>query len=241
MYVVPVFEETYADAKVPLPLITRMLIQFSGVVQTFGPWIIGGAILVAAAIQAAAQDATTSPSSWIGCSCACRSSASWIRDMAVLQLMEVLHNLMAAGYTLAEAVRETAQSVSNRAVRQGRARPASRHRPRRAIQPRTGTARRYVSADREPIGDRRRKHGATHPGHQRHLRVPAARNRTQDEPDGRRAWNRFSRSGWPARSPSCCWRSTCPCSTWSTRSAANRSKLMMSKRNIRRLASRSSS
>jgi type IV pilus assembly protein PilC len=118
MYVVPVFEETYTKAKVPLPLITRMLIQFSVIVQVFGPYVVGAVILTATAIQqlrkreefAVMIDRALLHSPIIG---------KWIRDMAVLQLMEVLHSLMAAGYTLAEAVRETAQSVGNRAVRKG--------------------------------------------------------------------------------------------------------------------------
>lgn len=118
MYVVPVFEETYAKAKVPLPLITRILIQFSGIMQTYGPWMIGIGILTAAAIQqlrkrrelAVLIDRALLRAPLVG---------NWMRDMAVLQLMEVLHSLMAAGYTLAEAVRETASSVSNRAVQQG--------------------------------------------------------------------------------------------------------------------------
>lgn len=118
MYVVPVFEETYAKAKVPLPLITRILIQFSGIMQTYGPWAIGIGILTAAAIQqlrkrsefAVMIDRALLRAPLFG---------NWMRDMAVLQLMEVLHSLMAAGYTLAEAVRETASSVSNRAVQQG--------------------------------------------------------------------------------------------------------------------------
>lgn len=118
MYVVPVFEETYNKAKVPLPFITRMLIQASELVQAIGPYVLGISILAAVAVQQARKrdefaviiDRTLLHSPVIG---------KWVRDMAVLQLMEVLHSLMAAGYTLAEAVRETANSVSNRAVRKG--------------------------------------------------------------------------------------------------------------------------
>ena len=43
---------------------------------------------------------------------------NWLRDIAVLQLMEVLGSLMEAGYTLAEALGEAGQAVSNRAIRQ---------------------------------------------------------------------------------------------------------------------------
>jgi type IV pilus assembly protein PilC len=118
MYVVPVFEETYANAKVPLPLITQLLIVVSDVVKAYGPYVVGIAILAAAAVQqlrkrnefAVKMDRALLRLPMVG---------NWIRDMAVLQLMEVLHSLMAAGYNLAEAVGETAQSVGNRAVRQG--------------------------------------------------------------------------------------------------------------------------
>jgi type IV pilus assembly protein PilC len=44
---------------------------------------------------------------------------NWLRDIAVLQLMEVLGSLMEAGYNLAEALGEAGQAVSNRAIRQG--------------------------------------------------------------------------------------------------------------------------
>jgi type IV pilus assembly protein PilC len=118
MYVVPVFEETYANAKVPLPLITRILIQFSEIAQAVGPYVLASIVLGAAALKqlrkrqefAVIMDRMLLRMPLLG---------TWIRDMAVLQLMEVLHSLMAAGYNLAEAIRETAPSISNRAVRQG--------------------------------------------------------------------------------------------------------------------------
>jgi type IV pilus assembly protein PilC len=42
----------------------------------------------------------------------------WLRDIAVLQVMEVLGNLMEAGFTLADALGETVQAVNNRAMQQ---------------------------------------------------------------------------------------------------------------------------
>jgi type II secretory pathway component PulF len=118
MYVVPVFEETYSNAKVPLPFITRMLIQVSGVVSTVGPYVFLALVVSIITLKqlrkrqefAVIMDRMLIHMPIVG---------TWIRDMAVLQLMEVLHSLMAAGYTLAEAVRETAPSIGNRAVRQG--------------------------------------------------------------------------------------------------------------------------
>ncbi len=118
MYVVPVFQETYANAHVPLPFITRLLIEVSELVKSYGPYLFGGSILLAVGTKqlrkkpefALAMDRLLLRVPVMG---------NLIRDMAILQLMEVLHSLMTAGYNLAEAVRETAGSVGNRAVRKG--------------------------------------------------------------------------------------------------------------------------
>lgn len=118
IYVVPVFQETYDDAGVPLPFITRLLISV-GVFAKQYLWMIAGMIVaICLTIKqlrkrddfALAMDKQLLRLPLIG---------NWLRDMAVLQLMEVLQNLMEAGYTLAEALRETADSVGNRFVRRG--------------------------------------------------------------------------------------------------------------------------
>jgi len=117
-YVVPVFEKTYNDAGVPLPFITQMLIGVGSLTQRFGLLIIAVvALAIVTIVQlrknddlALRMDRLLIQMPMLG---------AWFRDMAVLQLMEVLQNLMEAGYTLAEALRETADSVSNRAVKQG--------------------------------------------------------------------------------------------------------------------------
>ena len=118
MYVVPVFQETYAKANVPLPLITRALIDFSSIMKWGGPWVIAAAILAILATKQLRKHNhfAVLMDQWV---LRVPIFGTLIRDMAILQLMEVLHNLMAAGYTLAEAIRETAQSISNSAVRQG--------------------------------------------------------------------------------------------------------------------------
>lgn len=118
LYVVPVFQETYDNAGVPLPFVTRFLIGVGGVVRQYGWIVVGGVILSLATIKqlrkrddlALRIDSALLHMPLLG---------TWLRDMAVLQLMEVLQNLMEAGYTLAEALRETADSVGNRAVKKG--------------------------------------------------------------------------------------------------------------------------
>ena len=118
LYVVPVFQETYDKAKVPLPFITQLLISCGAMAKSYGWMLVAGIILAAAGIKqlrkksdfAARMDRSMLKMPLCG---------TWLRDLAVLQMMEVLHNLMAAGYTLAEALRETGQTVGNRAVKKG--------------------------------------------------------------------------------------------------------------------------
>lgn len=117
MYVVPVFEETYRTAKVPLPAITQVLITVGAVTKSYSLFIVGAVVLGIFGIKqlrkqphiANAMDARLLKLPLIG---------EWLRDIAVLELMEVLGNLMGAGYTLAEALAEAEDSVGNRAVKQ---------------------------------------------------------------------------------------------------------------------------
>ena len=116
-YVIPVFKKTYDDAHVVLPFITRLLIAVGFFAKGYGAIIVG---LLAATFFVIRQlrkrpdfafkmDAAILRAPMIG---------PWLRDVAVLQLMEVLGSLMEAGYNLAEALGEAAQAVSNRAIRQ---------------------------------------------------------------------------------------------------------------------------
>lgn len=118
MYVVPVFQDTYDDAGVPLPFITRLLISVGVFAQEYG-WMFAAAIVLGCfgikQLRKREDLALRMDRYLIGMP----MIGNWLRDMAVLQLMEVLQNLMEAGYTLAEALRETADSVGNRFVRSG--------------------------------------------------------------------------------------------------------------------------
>ena len=118
LYVVPVFEKTYAEAKVPLPLVTKALITAGALAKQY-LWIIAaGGVFGLVALKhlrkydriAARMDLAILRAPLIG---------KWLRDIAVLQVMDVLNSLMTAGFTLAESLRQTADSVGNRAVRQG--------------------------------------------------------------------------------------------------------------------------
>jgi type II secretory pathway component PulF len=117
-YVVPVFKKTYDDAHVNLPFITKVLIAVGAFAKGYGLIILGLLVVTVLAVRqlrkraefAFKMDAAILRAPVFG---------NWLRDVAVLQLMEVLGSLMDAGYNLAEALGEAGQAVGNRAIRQG--------------------------------------------------------------------------------------------------------------------------
>jgi type IV pilus assembly protein PilC len=118
LYVVPVFEQTYSEAHVALPLVTQVLIYAGALAKKYIFFAASGlAIGVVALMQIRKNDLIASKMDYgllkipmLG---------RWLRDIAVLQLMDALNTLMTAGFTLAEALRQTSESVDNRAVRRG--------------------------------------------------------------------------------------------------------------------------
>jgi type II secretory pathway component PulF len=117
MYVVPVFKETYDKAKVPLPFVTQLLIAVGDFAKHYGLFFMAAIAIVVVAIRqlrkrpefAYKMDRALLRGPIIG---------KWFRDVAVLQVMEVLGNLMEAGFNLADALGETIPAVHNRAVQQ---------------------------------------------------------------------------------------------------------------------------
>jgi type II secretory pathway component PulF len=118
LYVVPVFEQTYADAKVPLPFVTKALITFGSLAKKY-LWMIAAAGILGAVGLKQARKNRQFAARMDGAILRMPVFGKWLRDMSVLQVMDVLNNLMTAGFTLAESLRQTADSVTNRAVRQG--------------------------------------------------------------------------------------------------------------------------
>lgn len=117
-YVVPVFEETYRSANVPLPWITEFLIQVGNVVQNYW-WIILSTLVVAFVTLKKFRENDNYAKKIDGWLLTVPLLGPWLRDIAMLQLMEVLGRLMEAGFTLAEALEEAADSVGNRAMKSG--------------------------------------------------------------------------------------------------------------------------
>lgn len=115
-YVVPVFEETYRSARVPLPAITQALIAVGSFAKSYLIYVAGGVFLTVFGIGqmrrnpevASRMDEAVLNLPVLG---------NWLRDVALLQMMEVLGDLLQAGFTLAEALGEAADSVSNRSAK----------------------------------------------------------------------------------------------------------------------------
>ena len=122
LYVVPVFEKTYAEANVPLPFVTQVLIAVGALARNTSWWA-AAARLSSLSLSFAKRPVRRSHGRPAD---AGALFGRWLRDMAVLQLMDALNTLMTAGFTLAEALRQTAESVNNRAMRARRAEPACR-------------------------------------------------------------------------------------------------------------------
>jgi type IV pilus assembly protein PilC len=118
LYVVPVFEQTYAEAHVALPFVTQVLIYAGAFAKKYLLLAISGAAIgVVALVQIRKNDLIASKMDYALLKIP--MLGRWLRDIAVLQLMDALNTLMTAGFTLAEALRQTSESVDNRAVRRG--------------------------------------------------------------------------------------------------------------------------
>lgn len=112
-YVVPVFEQTYSHAKVPLPAITRGLIAVGAFAQSYLLFIVGASVIAVLALRQLRRNkdfAYRMDEAILGLPVI----GPWLRDVALLQMMETLGALLQAGFTLAEALGEAAESVTNR-------------------------------------------------------------------------------------------------------------------------------
>ncbi len=115
VFVIPIFEETYADAHVPLPLITQLLMKVGEYAVSYG-WIVL-LVIVAAVIGLKRARQREEFSAWMdGAMLQWPLVGDWLRNMAVLQFMDVFGNLLESGFKLVDALDVSAGSVGNRAV-----------------------------------------------------------------------------------------------------------------------------
>jgi type IV pilus assembly protein PilC len=117
VFVIPVFEETYAEAKVPLPMITRTLMAAGRFTVTYG-WIVP---VLAVAAFVAIRNARKQPAFAVKMDRAVLRVplvGDWLRNMAVLQFITVFGNLCQSGFRLVDALEVSADAIRNRAMRQ---------------------------------------------------------------------------------------------------------------------------
>ncbi|MCA9239999.1 MAG: type II secretion system F family protein [Planctomycetales bacterium] len=115
-YVVPVFEETYSSANVPLPGVTQTLIWVGFVAKSYGLYLALGIVAAVLGVRQLRQHETSAL--WMDRNLLkLPLVGEWIRDIAILELVDVLANLMGSGYTLTDSLAEAQETVSNRAVK----------------------------------------------------------------------------------------------------------------------------
>lgn len=116
LFVIPVFQETYTKAGIPLPFITQAMIQGAALMNSYG-WIPVTLIVVTVFLLVRLRrvpETAMRIDRWL---LKMPLVGPWLRDIAVLQLMDVLGQLMSSGFNLAEALGTVSDSVGNRAVR----------------------------------------------------------------------------------------------------------------------------
>lgn len=117
LVVIPVFEQTYEEAHVPLPAVTRLLMAVGRYAAAYG-WILPvGAVAACFGIRRARRQ----PAFAVRMDRALLQMpffGDWLRNMAVLQFILVFGNLMDSGFKLVDALDVSAGSIGNRALRE---------------------------------------------------------------------------------------------------------------------------
>jgi type IV pilus assembly protein PilC len=117
LYVIPTFQAIYEESGAKLPGITRLLITLGELGSKYG-WMLILAIVVVVATTVTIRRQVAGRlwmDRWL---LKVPLLGQWFKNMSVLQFMEVLGNLMDAGFTVVEALEASAKSVGNRAIRQ---------------------------------------------------------------------------------------------------------------------------
>ncbi len=117
MFVVPVFEETYADSGVALPAVTQLLIHVGAVAKGYWWLFLGGGAAAVAVLRYVRKN--PAGAKWMDTKLlGVPFVGEMMRNVAVLQFMDVMGNLLDAGFTVADALKVSAHGVGNRAVRE---------------------------------------------------------------------------------------------------------------------------
>ncbi len=118
IFVIPVFEETYAEAHIPLPLITRSLMAAGQYALCYG-WIIP-VVAVAAVVGLKRARRSHQFALWMDRGLLrVPLLGEWLRNLGVLQFVDVFGNLLESGLKVVDALELSSGSVGNRAIREG--------------------------------------------------------------------------------------------------------------------------
>lgn len=117
LYVIPTFQGIYEESGAKLPGITQLLIHLGELGTKYGWMLILGIVGLVSTIVGIRRQAAGRL--WMdGWLLRVPLLGQWFKNIAVLQFMEVLGNLMDAGFTVVEALESCAKAVNNRAIRQ---------------------------------------------------------------------------------------------------------------------------
>lgn len=115
--VIPTFQKMYEDNGAALPWITELMIAISRFVVGYGSGL--AAILLAGSVAALIALRTPASRLWIDAnSIRIPLLGKWLSNMAILQFVETLGNLLQSGFTLVDALPAASRSVSNRHLRE---------------------------------------------------------------------------------------------------------------------------
>ncbi|HUG68981.1 MAG TPA: type II secretion system F family protein [Pirellulaceae bacterium] len=117
LYVIPTFQGIYEDSGAKLPGITQLLITLGELGSKYGWMLILGIVGLVAAFAGIRRQAAGRLwiDTWL---LRLPLLGQWFKNISVLQFMEVLGNLMDAGFTIVEALESCSKAVGNRAIRQ---------------------------------------------------------------------------------------------------------------------------
>ncbi|NQT37591.1 MAG: type II secretion system F family protein [Planctomycetes bacterium] len=118
VFVIPVFEETYAAAHIPLPLVTRVLMATGQYAVAYG-WMVP--LVVVSGVIGLKRARMKRPFAlWMDRELLrVPLLGEWLRNLAVLQFIDVFGNLIDSGLKVVDALGFSSGSVGNRAVREG--------------------------------------------------------------------------------------------------------------------------
>ncbi|MGI8982627.1 MAG: type II secretion system F family protein [Pirellulaceae bacterium] len=116
LYVVPTFEKTYKESGAKLPAVTQFLIDVGHFAKYYG-WMMVLGLVVSVVGWIIARRTPSSRLVIDRYLLRVPMVGDCLKNFAVLQFMEVLGNLMEAGFTMADALQSCAKAINNRAVR----------------------------------------------------------------------------------------------------------------------------